>query len=198
MPTLKLKARNTKPSMAIKRGTPPDERELLKWRRQQWHEWDQVHQQRRSDPNFRHQARLRAAEKPCLQELAEKYRSFDDFISERPGSKWCKWYRFDPQRETYGWHSIIVETDWDADCWGIDLEYYKRHRRRGRKRHLNQSAVFSPLQFMPKRRIAALYVAHADHARSLAADFDEWDRDHQIRALIILSCGCYDREPGKS
>ena len=194
MPTPKLKALNTKPRVVLRRDAPPEERERVNRERYEWREWDRVHQQRRSDPDFRHQARLHPGLRPATWLVAEDFQgdSLKSLRSHGDGI-WCEWYSFCPLGDTYGWYSV-----WRESGWGEDIQFYERRKSRRRKRHPNQSAVFSPLQFMPKRRIAALYAAHAGHARSLAADFDEWDEDHQIRALIILSCGCYDREPGKS
>ena len=167
---------------------------------------------RRRDARSKHQTLLFAGIPPRREKTifsSDEYPDLAAFLKSRIWATWCGWYCFNPQSTTYVWRTIPVTSinmtheefkryKENKVKLPRNKKEYRRRRNSSRKRQPNQSAEFSPSRHMPPRWIAALHAAHDAQARMLFPNFDEDEPDLQIRILVFISFGRFDRELGLS
>lgn len=172
-------------------------------------QWLKRKRRRRRDAKSRHQTLLFAGIPPRHGQIScssDDYPDLAAFLKSRIWATWCGWYCFNPQSTTYVWRTVSVyrmnEEEYERYKNGEKIpknkKEYRRRRNSSRKRQPNQSAEFSPSRHMPPRWIAALHAAHDAQARMLFPNFDEDEPDLQIRILVFISFGRFDRELGLS
>lgn len=172
-------------------------------------QWLKRKRRRRRDAKSRHQTLLFAGIPPRHGQIScssDDYPDLAAFLKSRIWATWCGWYCFNPQSTTYVWRTVRVyrmnEEEYERYKNGEKIpknkKEYRRRRNSNRKRQPNQSAEFSPSQHMPPRWIGALHAAHDAQARMLFSCFDDEDPDLQLRVLVFISFGRFDRELGLS